>query len=526
MDKKEPKFSKLDILIIAICFTGACLCGAVFWGAYNNTLEKLNEEPVGEIIFQKRVAHRKFIERNVWDRLRQASLIYNGDTIRTIEQSEAIVILGDEVTHLSMGENTIIQVFFDNKKGTQIDFSGGNLDVASENSSIVISSGTSVISVDGQARMERSIEGFVLSVLEGHAKFDGKEMETGSVIALDPDGSINTNPIITMTSFGSSAYFLGSAGEKTPVVFSWNNFHFNSDTFVIIEIASDRRFNNLLETKEVHDGASSVSILLDSGNYWWRAYPVSADLKSGESGKPANRFFPSGSLEVIPASSPVLLSPAHKSELVFPALSRIPLSWSAVEGASSYQLEVSPNANMSGAVVSRRIESTSLTIDNLDYGLWYWRITPVFPQHIKGHAVPSITGEFSIARIPRLSPIIFGANIDNWNNIDAEIAAANNRILSQVIRLLDSDNELKIRIEGHANPVTNPAFIAARRQEQIDSLQPMSEARAKKIMELLIERGVNPERIEYSGIGGEQPVTAWEDTRNWWRNRRVEIVLF
>ena len=526
MDKKKFKFSKTDIIIVLICLTGALFCGAAFWGAYNNTLEKLNEEPVGEIIFQKRVAHRKFIERNVWDRLRQSSAIYNGDTIRTIEQAEAIIILGDEVTNISMGEYTIIQVFFSYQKGAQIDFSEGNLDVSSENSSVMITSGDSIIVVEGQSRMEKSDEGFVLSVLEGQVSFDGNEMEAGSILALEPDGSINKNPIITMTSFRSSAYVLGNAQGKTPVEFSWNNFNFDKDTFVIIEIAADRGFNNKLETRDVYVGeeqSSSVFISLETGNYWWRAYPAARGTESLDNRKPVNRFFPSGTLEVIPAAQTVLISPLNRAELILPIEPRVQLSWSASEGAFSYQLEISAHSDLNSPSVSRRIESNSLTIENINYGKWYWRITPVFPAHIKGNVIPSIINEFSIERFPRLSPIFFSANIDNWNNIDAETTAANNRTIFQVVELLNSDSNLKVQIDGHANPVTNPALTAARLQEQIEFLQPMSEARAKKIMELLVERGIDQSRIEYRGLGGDQPVIIWQDTRNWRLNRRVEI---
>ena len=642
MRKKESKFTIIDLIIVFFCFAGACFSGAAFWGEYNTTLVKLNEDPVGTIIFKKRVAQRKFIDRNVWDRLKQASFVYNGDTIRTIEQSEAVVIFQDEVTHLSMDESTMIQVLYDKRGGARIDFSGGNLDVVSENKNIVITSGTSTITVEGQARMEKGEEGFVLSVSEGQASFDGIEMEAGGILALDSDGEINTSPIISMTSFGASACFLAAAGEAYPVVFSWNSLNFNPDTHVIVEAASDRSFDSIVETRDIY-GASSVSVPLDHGSYWWRAYPT-----EGGGRNPINSFYPSGTLELIPSAAALLLSPPQTAELVFPVETLIPLSWSVVEGAAAYLVEISARADMSAPVVSRRVEENSVTQIGLDFGRWYWRITPVFPPRVKGAALPSAVGEFSAIRgspvlsapvltfpadngkmyldapgaqtagssgrlmwnhdqnaaswlveladnpamanpkvkqnaasnyfslssellaagktwywrvsalgapsggsspvpsdvwkfevgagnpsaarpvlpvIPQFPSITFGANIENWNDLDAETAAANDRILLRIVQFLDANAKYRLRVEGHANSTVNPGDIDGRRREQDRELLPMSKMRAAAIADELVKLGADPGRLEIHGFGGGKPIAAWGDVSNWWKNRRVEFAV-
>jgi hypothetical protein len=536
----------------------------------------------------------------------------------------------------------MIQVFFDNQIGARIDLSDGYLEVASEYTSIEITTGTSTIVVQGQAMMERSEEGFVLAVSDGTVNFDGMEMESGSIIALDSYGEINTNPIISMTSFGPSAYVLGLPGEAVSVVFSWNSFFFNPDTYVIVEIAADRRFNRILETRDIGvingtatdgDAATSVSISLESGSYWWRAYPASAESRT-----PINSFFPSGTLEVIPVAAALLLSPPNTAELVFPVESVIPLSWTVVEGASAYLVEISARADMSAPAVSRRVLENSVTQTGLDFGRWYWRVTPVFPPHFRGSAAASATGEFSVIRgspilaapvltfppsdgkvfiesssrlmwnhdpaaafwiveladnstmanpvirqnaasnffpllstflyagktwywritamggaepavsdiwkfevssgsqpvvgrpvlstIPQLPPIIFGGGIDNWDDLDPEAAANNDRVLSRIVRFLEVNTEYRLRVEGHANPTVDPHDTEARRREYTEELQPMSEIRARAIVGLLVTLGADPNRLEYRGLGGERPMAAWEDRANWWRNRRVEFILF
>jgi hypothetical protein len=388
---KNTKFKKTDLAILLFCLAGAGVSGISFWNEYNRTLSKLNEDPVGIIVFKKRTAQRKFIDRVVWDRLRQTSPVYNGDTVRTTEQSEAVIVFQDEETNLILDENTLIQIFYDGQRGARIDLTGGNLEVVSGSKGIAISSGSSAIVVEGQANLNRSGEGFSLSVLEGNVSFDGTGMSSGSMLALDSGGRINTSPMITMSSFGASAFMLGVPGGKSPVDFSWKEFNFGPDTHVIVEVAEDRGFTRIVETRDV-SGAQAVFIPLENGNYRWRAYPA-----NGGSREPSNRSFPSGTLEVIPAVTPVLIAPARAEDLSFSGESRVPFLWSAVESASAYLLEISANANMSAPVVSRRVEKNSVTQTGLKSGRWFWRITPVFPARIKGSVSPSAVSEFSVA---------------------------------------------------------------------------------------------------------------------------------
>ena len=116
-----------------------------------------------------------------------------------------------------------------------------------------------------------------------------RRQEAGSERA----GALSTaTPFITMTSFGSSAWVQGPAGKLVPVFFSWNAANFNSDTHVIVEVAADGNFDSVVEDRELM-GTISVSIPLEPGSYWWRAYPV-----QGGSRLPVNDTYPSGVLTV------------------------------------------------------------------------------------------------------------------------------------------------------------------------------------------------------------------------------------
>jgi len=386
MQKKiNSRFRLIDLTIVILCIAGSAASGTVFWQEYNRTLTKLNDDPVGTIVFKRRTAERRFIDRVIWDRLRDTSSVYNGDTIRTIELSEAVLTFKDDVTRLTLNENTLIQIFYDEINGARVDFTGGRMEIASPRE-VLVTSGSSLIRIEGQANLNKSDEGFNISVLQGSVVFNGEVIEKGEIFALNAAGQRDYSPVIAMTSFGSSARVLSEEGMPVPVMFTWNSSNFTPDIFVIIEIARDGGFNNIIESSG--SGSNSALISMENGNYWWRAYPTAG---SG----PLTQMYPSGTLEIISASPVSLVSPAVASEITS-SDSGIPFSWTAAQGVSSYILEISSNSNMSNPVVSKVVEGTNITLGHLDINAWHWRVTPLLPSWITGSLSPSPISGFSV----------------------------------------------------------------------------------------------------------------------------------
>jgi hypothetical protein len=401
--KKNTKSRAVDLLLILLCFAGTGVSGIAFWREYNRTLVKLNEEPVGSIVFKNRTAHRKIENRVAWDRLKQESPVYNGDTIRTAEASEAFITFEDELTKINLYENTLIQIFYDSR-GARIDFFGGKFDVNSGGRSVFISNGAFTIEVESgsQASFNRGGDSFSLAMLNGHAKFDdGTELESGGIVSFLNDGTLDTSPAIAVTSFGSFARILASADGVASVVFSWNTVNFGPDTHVILEVSRDRRFSRIVQTRDVR-GASSVTVPLETGEYWWRAYPVQGDNRESP-----RRGYTSGRIEALPFAAVVAVTPSPSQEFTFSGESSVSFSWTIVEGAENYLLEISGDPNIESPVVSRRVQGASVVQTGLEPGRWYWRVTPVLPEEVKGTALPSETGVFSIERgvppVPSLS---------------------------------------------------------------------------------------------------------------------------
>ncbi|MDR2021317.1 MAG: FecR domain-containing protein [Treponema sp.] len=392
--KKNTKSRAADLLIILLCFAGTGVSGFAFWREYNRTLVKLNEEPVGSIVFKNRTAHRKIENRVAWDRLKQESPVYNGDTIRTAEESEAFITFEDQITKVNLYENTLVQIFYDSR-GTRIDIVGGNVDINSGGRRVFISSGVSTIELESgsQASLNSGGESFSLSMLTGQAKFNnGTELESGGMFSLLNDGTVDTSPAIAVTSFGRFASILGPAEGAASAVFTWNAVNFDADTYVILEVSEDRKFSRIVQARDIH-GASSVSVPLETGEYWWRAYPV-----QGDSREVPGRGYASGRIEALPFTAVSAIAPFPLQEFAFPGETSIPFSWTTVEGAGVYLFEISGNQNMNDPVVSRRVQGTSVVQSGLEPGRWYWRVTPVLSEQVKGTVLPSETGVFSIVR--------------------------------------------------------------------------------------------------------------------------------
>jgi len=99
-------------------------------------------------------------------------------------------------------------------------------------------------------------------------------------------------PEIILTSPGPSELVQGYYGRAVPVFFIWSTSNFNLDTHVIVEVAGDPHFVNIVEGRDVR-GAVAAIILLEDGQYWWRAYPA-----DGYSMEPVSRKYPTGVLMV------------------------------------------------------------------------------------------------------------------------------------------------------------------------------------------------------------------------------------
>ena len=115
--------------------------------------------------------------------------------------------------------------------------------------------------------------------------------------------------------------------------------------------------------------------------------------------------------------------------------------------------------------------------------------------------------------------IIFRENFPDFNNLATDTVDNNVRVLRRIAEILNKFRDYRVQVEGHANPVLRTVA------EEREQLQPLSEARARAVVNMLVEFGVNRGRLSSVGMGGTTPVVRYQDRDNWWKNRRVEFIL-
>jgi len=113
--------------------------------------------------------------------------------------------------------------------------------------------------------------------------------------------------------------------------------------------------------------------------------------------------------------------------------------------------------------------------------------------------------------------ILFGPDIGKYNDgIDKDARGLNELVLNAIAKALKENPDLRVRIEGHANPVTtNP--------KEADELMALSALRARAVADQLKTKGIKEEQMVVISYGGTRTVTSDHDI--WNRNRRVELIV-
>jgi len=383
-----------DLIFIPLCLLGAAVAVYLFWQDLNKSLFSLNAEPVGTITYKYHAAQRRLVDRVLWDRLKQQSPVYDGDALRTSDGSQAVVTLFSGAV-IELHEKTLLYLRM-NRLGGAIQLEEGFLTVDARSNTLSIDAGGTLVSAHKGSVLEAGItsQGLDLAVIEGSA-----DVQSPTVSRQLSAGGIIGTARVSVTSPKQRAMFLNRSDNPLPVHFSFAKTGFDAE--VIIDIAADRSFTTMIETRR--SSGNSITVNLANGVYFWRAYPateVDKDIKQGSV---------SGQFQMVNAAPPNLVSP--QQEEVFSFRTERPgirFQWAASEGALAYIIEVSANAAMTNPVFNTQVQGTggsivSIVRTGFQPGTYYWRITPVYPQGITGEAVSSSTARFNVEQLAELA---------------------------------------------------------------------------------------------------------------------------
>ncbi len=449
--KQNDSLFKYFVITIFICLIGAFISSALFYKGFFRALTKLNEEPIATITFKYKTAQRKFLERVVWDRLRQNSPVYNGDTIHTENLAEATVYFIDGNV-MNLSENTMAQVFLsedqlltaeltDGYATVDAGEAGAGVVLVADGMEIALEAGSSVgagiesksksSGVVGESSLEKEEvqketedkRGFSVQVLKGNAVVqseDGTKVDVveGQGIAFDKQGQ--SLPVLVVTNPLPNSKILSTTQEKVLVPFRWNfgETKISENQKVYLTVAIDKDFENVVVFEDITN-QNETQIQLDAEKYFWKVSVVENVTKekvlTSQSGK----------LQIIKSLKPNQIVPTENAS--FSYRSRIPsirFMWDEANQATSYKVEIATNPSMENPIVEQRTNLTSLIISTLEFGNYYWRVTPYYTINNLGFANPSEVKSFSVERKSVLKKPSLYVPLDNGIvNTDEEIGS-------------------------------------------------------------------------------------------------------
>lgn len=450
--KQNDSLFKYFVITIFICLIGAFISSALFYKGFFRALTKLNEEPIATITFKYKTAQRKFLERVVWDRLRQNSPVYNGDTIHTENLAEATVYFIDGNV-MNLSENTMAQVFLSENQLLTAELTDGYATVdageagagvvlVADGMEIALEAGSSVgagiesksksSGVVGESSLEKEEDvqkekeekrGLSVQVLKGNAVVqseDGTKVDVveGQGIAFDKQGQ--SLPVLVVTNPLPNSKILSTTQEKVLVPFKWNfgETKISENQKVYLTVAIDKDFENVVAFEDITN-QNETQIQLDSEKYFWKVSVVE------DATKEKVLTSQSGKLQIIKSLKPNQIVPTENAS--FSYRSRIPsirFMWDEANQATSYKLEIATNPSMENPIVEQRTNLTSLIISTLEFGNYYWRVTPYYTINNLGFANPSEVKSFSVERKSVLKKPSLYVPLDNGIvNTDEEIGS-------------------------------------------------------------------------------------------------------
>ena len=377
MSKKKSTKSTNEkittLLIVLLCLIGSGVSLGFFARDFFQSLSKLNEEPIAQITYKHKTAQRKFRDRDVWDRLRQHSPLYNGDTVRTAPASETTIHFNDDDS-IELLENSIVQIFDEDGEAV-IDVENGGVIVkaGAKSKGFKVRLGDIATTVQPGSSLSAVKDGDTLvtnlNVMDGKAVMDTGEVLGKGNFFFEDGKKVANAPIITVTSPSPNEKILNLGGGKMPVQFKWNVQNLSSTDELVLDIAHQRDFEDAAQHALGNATSSSITLELDGQSAYWRIYPKQFGKK----------FQTKGKITFIEGTKQKLIIPEDDYQETFrTVLPSVRFLWEENEWASGYFLEISPSPAFSNNAVEFLTNENFAIISSLSEGIWYWRVTPEF----------------------------------------------------------------------------------------------------------------------------------------------------
>ncbi|MCB1156464.1 MAG: FecR domain-containing protein [Leptospiraceae bacterium] len=341
----------------------------LFYYDITRSLSLGDREKVGVLTFKLNSIQRKFEGSTVWSYIQTSSEIANRDTIRSFEESDALIHL-DNHTKIHLDENSMI--ILDIKgKSSSISFEKGsihvNSPVESENKVQVVYGDKKIELGNSESHLEKNKESLNVYVSRGLVKIyeKGKEIllkETEKAV-ISKDVKISD---VSIKLLSPSNHYTGVYESDSNLIhFSWSIIgNVDNTVLQLSKTPNFYRFNSFPV-----QGLSSKDVPLQDDTYYWRI--SCSNQKTGSEELSEIRKL------ITFKQMPIFLHTPNAKQVVYYTKENphVLFSWSDSGFTSNYLIEIAKSRLFGNSIVfNKKVFTNKFEYNNLSEGTYYWRV--------------------------------------------------------------------------------------------------------------------------------------------------------
>lgn len=361
-----------DIFLSIILLSIFGWAGYLFYEDLHGEISNEGGEVIGEISFIENGAQRKFSGRAVWGELETSTPVYNYDSLRTIDDAQAIIKLIDG-TEITMAANTYIVLEW-GEEARSIEFLGGNISAAASESTsdLQIKSEDTVIALN-QANVtldKQEGEDINLSVDQGTIDVtrDGETTNIEQNFRASISDNITVEQDAVKLKTPSNNRLIITTSAAIPLGFRWESIlPLNNPR---LEISENKNFTGLTDY-ELERNSENYTIDTLPGTYYWRISGVFGD--GAEYQSPANRVVILRDIapkQQVPEVDEVFEYRNTAPDLAF--------SWEASPLSNGSGLQIATDSGFNNLVNDSSGPNNFSTLSTLTEGSYFWRVIPKY----------------------------------------------------------------------------------------------------------------------------------------------------
>ncbi|HPH02057.1 MAG TPA: FecR domain-containing protein [Spirochaetota bacterium] len=399
--------SSRDAIFVFINLVIFCCFGWMLYADFSQRIEKTDGVRLGTITFKKRVAERKYSDQVIWETITENSVLYDNDSLRTADGSEATVLL-DDGTRIELGEETLI-LLARSGRGLSIDFRQGTIAAkagappklpgsseagggeagfdAGSATNIEIRSGKTAVALgkaDATLNRKKGATDLVVDVTRGRAVVaqDGKRVEVRENEQAVIDARQSTPTVRKAGLVPTAGSGVVTTQTKTASVgLAWEGDAVGPYTLALAREAS---VTSPLITQRVDVKVAQVA--LGPGIWYWRV--------AGQDGAPSRIE----RVSVVRIVLPQPVQPANGTTLTYHAAQPlVRFVWVADESAAGYDVEIARDPGFSALVTTLQSRTGGIATDGLAAGEYWWRVSARYPA-ARGSSVQGGVSRFVIKK--------------------------------------------------------------------------------------------------------------------------------